>query len=89
MYMPAHIIMYPSYADISEHWPVYGLYAGLADTPIFRPGQYSYIPARPNLGQSTQSQPLSSYLSSLLTLPGVIPRQGERPIEFVHVNKGG
>jgi hypothetical protein len=38
MYMLAHIIMYPSYADISEHWPGYGLYAGLANTPIFRPG---------------------------------------------------
>jgi hypothetical protein len=38
MYMPAHIIMYPNYADISEHWPGYGLYAGLTDTPIFRPG---------------------------------------------------
>jgi hypothetical protein len=38
MYMPAYIIMYPSYADISEHRPGYGLYAGLADTSIFRPG---------------------------------------------------
>jgi hypothetical protein len=38
MYMPAHIIMYPSNADISEHWPGYGLYAGLADTSIFWPG---------------------------------------------------
>jgi hypothetical protein len=38
MYMPAYIIMYPSYADISEHRPEYGLYAGLADTSIFRPG---------------------------------------------------
>jgi hypothetical protein len=36
--MPAHFIMYPGYADISEHWPGYGLYAGLADTFIFRPG---------------------------------------------------
>jgi hypothetical protein len=33
----------------------------------------AYMPAWPNLGQPTQSQPLSSYLSSLLTLPGVIP----------------
>jgi hypothetical protein len=40
---------------------------------ICRPGRYSYMPARPNLGQTLQSQPLSSYLSSLLTLPGVIP----------------
>jgi hypothetical protein len=30
--------MYPGYADISEHWPIYGLYAGLADTLIFWPG---------------------------------------------------
>jgi hypothetical protein len=29
--------------------------------------------ARPNLGQPLQSQPLISSLSSLLTLPGVIP----------------
>jgi hypothetical protein len=27
--------MYPGYADISEHWPGYGLYVGLADTLIF------------------------------------------------------
>jgi hypothetical protein len=33
----------------------------------------AYMPARPNLGQPLQSQPLSSYLSSLSTLPGVIP----------------
>jgi hypothetical protein len=39
---------------------------------ICRPGRYSYMPARPNLGQQLQSQPLISYLSSLLTLPGVI-----------------
>jgi hypothetical protein len=37
MYMPAYNIMYPSYVDISEHWLGYGLYAGLADTSIFRP----------------------------------------------------
>jgi hypothetical protein len=30
--------MYPGYADISEYWPGYGLYAGLADTLIFQPG---------------------------------------------------
>jgi hypothetical protein len=40
---------------------------------ICRPGRYSYIPVRPNLGQPTQSQPLSLCLSSLLTLPGIIP----------------
>jgi hypothetical protein len=40
---------------------------------ICRPGRYSYMLARPNLGQPSQSQPLSSYLYSLLTLPGVIP----------------
>jgi hypothetical protein len=40
---------------------------------ICQPGRYSYIPARPNLGQPAQSQPLSLCLSSLLTLPGVIP----------------
>jgi hypothetical protein len=40
---------------------------------ICRPGRYSYMPARLNLGQPSQSQPLSSYLYSLLTLPGVIP----------------
>jgi hypothetical protein len=40
---------------------------------IFWPGRYSYIPARPNPGQPTQSQPLFLCLSSLLTLPRVIP----------------
>jgi hypothetical protein len=40
---------------------------------ICRPSRYSYIPARPNLGQPTQIQPLSLCLSSLLTLLGVIP----------------
>jgi hypothetical protein len=63
--MPAHYTIYPGYADIPEHKPGYGLYAGLADTP--------YMPARPILGQPLQSQPLFSYLSSLLTLPRVIP----------------
>jgi hypothetical protein len=38
MYMPALIITYTGYADISEHWLGYGLYAGLADTPICRLG---------------------------------------------------
>jgi hypothetical protein len=37
MYMPAYIIMYSSYANISEHWLRYGLYAGLANTSIFWP----------------------------------------------------
>jgi hypothetical protein len=37
------------------------------------PGQYFYMPARPNPGQTWQSQSLISSPSSLLTLPGVIP----------------
>jgi hypothetical protein len=36
--MPAHNRIYPGPADIPEHWLEYGLYAGLADTPICRPG---------------------------------------------------
>jgi hypothetical protein len=65
--------IYPGRTSIPKYWPGYGLYAGLAETPICRPGRDSYMPARPNLGQPLQSQPLSLHLSSLLTLPGVIP----------------
>jgi hypothetical protein len=56
--------MHPGCADISEHWPGYGLYAGLADTLIFRPG--------PTLVNQNKVN-YFPYVSSLLTLPGVIP----------------
>jgi hypothetical protein len=36
-YQPTYLSKYPGYADISEHEPGYALYAGLADTLIFRP----------------------------------------------------
>jgi hypothetical protein len=35
--MPALLIKYPDYTNISEHWPGYTLYAGLADALIFWP----------------------------------------------------
>jgi hypothetical protein len=35
--MPALLIKYPGYTDISEHRPEYALYAGLAGSYIFRP----------------------------------------------------
>jgi hypothetical protein len=63
--MPALLIEYPGYTDISEHQPGYAF--------ICRSSRYSYIPARPDFGQPTQSQSYSLYISSLLTLPGVIP----------------
>jgi hypothetical protein len=35
--MPALLIKYPGYTDISEHWPEYTLYVGLANALMFRP----------------------------------------------------
>jgi hypothetical protein len=63
--MPALLNRYPSYTGIYEHQPGYTYMPAWPMLFIFRPGPY--------LGQPAYSQPLCRYLSSLLTLPGVIP----------------